>query len=242
MTSSTSKRRAAVLALEAADWVRRHHGVHCARDFLDYPRVLGVERNPKPEYTARVSRDAPVAQIDPEEIDIARREGIRVVEVVTTCRTRRTRAGPSPARDPAANPVAHRAAWDPDERRDLRRVESLIAKIESRRNLCPGPRHRTYVRASVGRKMAKIEAPAGVLEFGRQPALRTPGPKGRGGSSPLTRTSEARPEGAPLAFLGHASRRPRTSVHVARKGATCRRSPPLEVWSDKLIDHMEGSG
>jgi hypothetical protein len=64
------------------DAVVRHHRADRALAFLRDPGVPRVERDPKLVDAARVSRQAAIAEVHAEEVDVGRRQGTEVVRRV----------------------------------------------------------------------------------------------------------------------------------------------------------------
>lgn len=92
--------------------VRWNHGSHRGLALVDDPWITQVEKNPQPEDLASVLRDAPVAEVKPEQIDILRRklvEPVRLVAATVACsRDRPSVRRPGMRRDSPGQPVSDR--------------------------------------------------------------------------------------------------------------------------------------
>jgi hypothetical protein len=123
--------------------IRRQDGEHRPPRLRDDARIRKVQRDAELEHAARVLRQAPVAKVDAQWVDVARR---KLAEAVG--RAAAAFAAPAgarrDARDAAAEPVADRRARHSDASRDLSGTEGRRTEVERGRDAIGGMRHNEH--------------------------------------------------------------------------------------------------
>jgi hypothetical protein len=109
---------------------------HADRGFarVDDARVPEIEIHPQPVHVAAMRRDATVAQVQAEQVDVGRR---KLREAVSECATGAAR-GPSSRRsqrDATGEPIADGGTRDSSSTRYLRRVQAVRLQVEDSRYL-----------------------------------------------------------------------------------------------------------
>src|SRR6266516_2125757 len=173
--------------------IRRARLLHRQLDLVEDAWIPRVEGYPQLEDAARVRTEAPIPEVNPEEVDVAGRQlvpGMRWLSAGL--------AAPAPptAWDQSRYPVADRRARNSGEPCDLARIEPTVAQFEASGDLVGGARHEHMFAQAPDANLTTLENYAAVAKFGKRAAFRSPWGKPLGGSSPLSRIDGQRPSGA----------------------------------------------